>query len=95
MVVNEEAGKPHDGKDSTAPERLISGAAQQDDDSADLSLRPRRLSDFVGYDMGQGGFAQTGRAVDDDVIQGFDTQLRRLDGYAQVVFDRVLAHEIR
>ena len=50
MVVNEEAGKTRNDRDSTAPERLISGAAQQDDESADLSLRPRRLSDFVGQD---------------------------------------------
>ncbi len=48
MVVNEEAGKTRNHKESTAPERLISGAEQQGDDSADLSLRPRRLSDFVG-----------------------------------------------
>ncbi len=48
MVVNEEAGKTRNHKASAPPERLISGAAQQEDDSADLSLRPRRLSDFVG-----------------------------------------------
>ena len=48
VVVNEEAGKIRSHKDSTPPERLISGESQQDDDSPDLSLRPRRLSDFVG-----------------------------------------------
>ena len=50
---------------------------------------------FVGDHMGQGGLAQAGRAVDDDVIQGFAPQLGRLDSDAQVVFNRVLAHEIR
>ncbi len=29
---------------------MISGAAQADDDSLDLSLRPKRLADFVGQD---------------------------------------------
>ena len=30
------------------PERLVSGAIQQDDEHLDLSLRPKRLVDFVG-----------------------------------------------
>jgi Holliday junction DNA helicase RuvB len=30
------------------PQRLVSGGSQADDETLDLSLRPRRLSDFVG-----------------------------------------------
>ena len=30
------------------PERLLSGEAQPDDEHLDLSLRPKRLADFVG-----------------------------------------------
>ena len=30
------------------PERIVSGSNQVDDDSLELSLRPRSLSDFVG-----------------------------------------------
>ena len=48
MVVDEEVGTPLNRKDTAAPERLISGDAQQDDHPLDLSLRPRSLSDFVG-----------------------------------------------
>ena len=36
------------GANSPDPERVISGAAQPDDDNLDLSLRPRRLAEFVG-----------------------------------------------
>ena len=39
-------------KDSNAnspgPERIVSGSSQSDDDGLDVSLRPRRLADFVG-----------------------------------------------
>ncbi len=39
-------------KDSNAnspgPERIVSGSPQSDDDGLDVSLRPRRLADFVG-----------------------------------------------
>ena len=35
-------------KSSDEPQRLVSGAPQTDDEPLDLSLRPRRLNDFVG-----------------------------------------------
>jgi Holliday junction DNA helicase RuvB len=36
------------GSDSGAAERIISGSSQPDDENLDLSLRPRRLVEFVG-----------------------------------------------
>ncbi len=51
-AANSRAGRPARGGDANdaaqGPARVISGAAQADDDSLDLSLRPKRLSDFVG-----------------------------------------------
>ena len=52
-------------------------------------------SHFLGNDVGQGGFAQARRPVEDDMIQRLPPQLGRLDANGQIILDLGLAHELR
>ena len=58
--------------------------------------RPRRDAQvdaqFVGDDAGHSRLAQTRRAVEEDVVQGFLAQFGRLDENFQIVFDLILAN---
>src|SRR5271156_2585007 len=46
---------------------------------------------FVGENLGQGGFAQARRAVEQDVVEGFAAGAGRFDGDLQIFFDAILA----
>ena len=46
---------------------------------------------FVGQNLGEGGFAQARRAVEQDVVEGFAAGAGRFDGDLQIFFDAILA----
>src|SRR6266478_8854227 len=50
-------------------------------------------AEFVGDDVGERRLAQAGRAVEQDVVEGFSARLCRLDGHVEILFDLVLADE--
>ena len=47
---------------------------------------------FIGDDAGHGRLAQARRTVQEDVVQRFLAQFRRLDEDFQIVFDLILAN---
>jgi hypothetical protein len=50
-------------------------------------------AEFVGDNVGERCFAEARRAVEKDVVEGFASGLRGLDGYVQIFFDFILADE--
>ena len=54
----------------------------------------KSYSQFIGNDVTQGCFSQSGRAVQQHVIQSFGTQTGCLDKDAQVVYNLVLPAEV-
>ncbi len=50
-------------------------------------------AEFVGDDVGERGFAEAGRAVEQDVIERLAARLGGLDGNVEILFDFVLADE--
>ena len=48
---------------------------------------------FVGNDVRESGFAQSGRAVEQDVVDRFFSLPRRFQEYGEVLFEAILADE--
>ena len=63
-----------------------------------LDHRPRRRAkanaQFAGDDLGEGGFAEAGRAVQQDVVQRLATGFRGLDEHGEVFAGGFLAGEV-
>ncbi|HZA21253.1 MAG TPA: Holliday junction branch migration DNA helicase RuvB [Dehalococcoidia bacterium] len=76
------------------PERVISGDSQPDDETLDLSLRPRRLSDFVGQaqvkdnlSIGIQAARIRGESLDHVIIYG-------PPGLGKTTLAHIIAHEL-
>jgi Holliday junction DNA helicase RuvB len=85
--------KAHD-KLPKQPERVISGDSQPDDETLDLSLRPRRLSDFVGQaqvkdnlSIGIQAARIRGESLDHVIIYG-------PPGLGKTTLAHIIAHEL-
>jgi Holliday junction DNA helicase RuvB len=86
--------KAHD-KLPKQPERVISGGSQPDDETLDLSLRPRRLSNFVGQaqvkdnlSIGIQAARIRGESLDHVIIYG-------PPGLGKTTLAHIIAHELR
>ena len=51
-------------------------------------------SHLVGYDMGQRSLTQTGRAMEQDMVQGFTTKLGSLDIDSKIGYNLLLTGKI-
>ena len=47
---------------------------------------------FIGDDLGESGFAQSRRAIEQDVIEGFTTAASGFNGDGNIFFDALLAY---
>jgi Holliday junction DNA helicase RuvB len=87
-------GVKSSGKRRDGPDRMISGNSQPDDETLDLSLRPRRLSDFVGQaqvkdnlSIGIQAAKMRGDSLDHVIIYG-------PPGLGKTTLAHIIAHEL-
>src|SRR5438270_9812134 len=51
-------------------------------------------SKLIGDDIGERGFAQAGRAVEQDVVHGLATRASSFDGYREIFLHLLLTNEL-